>query len=339
MDFGSAFDSLNMPLSAPRGGAGKSSVDGGGGCDRRNDKKSDGAWKTDRTKSVPPKVWAKLPQEEKDLRIEAMRKAKRRPPRNQNRAAPAVVYMQDDDDAWKTDRTKSVPPKAWANLPQEEKDLRIEAMRNTKRRPPRNQNRAAPAAARAEKKRAAEENTGRSSVEKKHSAVPLTAQSTAPEQTNNRACKDQTFADLSFEEMEEVYLKKKRKRDEDDAVAAKRLSFDMLRKIYHERKRQRTTVDLTPNDSGPFTPDRSGKALQSMVKSAEQHSAKLVAVKTEKAETSKDLEDANELVHQQTLTVNIWQGRFDELADHAINAGVDVKIVNDIQNRPLSSGR
>ena len=73
-----------------------------------------------------------------------------------------------------------------------------------------------------------------------------------------------------------------------------------------------------------------------MAKQAEKYSTKLVAVKKEVEETKEDLEDANELVQQQTLTVDVWQSRFDELAKEP---GLDVKKINEIRNRPLSSGR
>ena len=40
-------------------------------------------------------------------------------------------------------------------------------------------------------------------------------------------------------------------------------------------------------------------------------------------DVQEDLEDSNELVTQQTLTTDIWQGRFDELFELARAAGVD----------------
>jgi hypothetical protein len=52
-----------------------------------------------------------------------------------------------------------------------------------------------------------------------------------------------------------------------------------------------------------------------------------------------DLEDSNELVTQQTLTTDIWQGRFDELFELARAAGVDGNTLSEIRYRPLSSGR
>ena len=140
--------------------------------------------------------------------------------------------------------------------------------------------------------------------------------------------------DLSFEEIEKVYLEKKRERD--DVIAAKRLPFEKLEKIYRERKRQRTTIDLTEDNAGPVEPDETDSTLRNMAKQAKTYATKLVAVKKEMENTKEDLEDANELVQQQTLTVDVWQSRFDELAKEP---GLDAQKINEIRNRPLSSGR
>jgi hypothetical protein len=56
-------------------------------------------------------------------------------------------------------------------------------------------------------------------------------------------------------------------------------------------------------------------------------------------DVQEDLEDANELVGQQTLTTtDIWQGRFDELFELDREAGVDGNMLSDIRYRPLSRG-
>ena len=130
-----------------------------------------------------------------------------------------------------------------------------------------------------------------------------------------------------------------KKRERDDIIASKRLSFETLEKIYRERKRQRTTIDLTQDNAGPVEPDETDNALRNMAKQAEKYSTKLTAVKKEVEDTKEDLEDANELVQQQTLTVDVWQSRFDELSKLALEQGLDVQKINEIRNRPLSSGR
>lgn len=73
---------------------------------------------------------------------------------------------------------------------------------------------------------------------------------------------------------------------------------------------------------------------------------KLAKVTMEKNEIQKELnnaredyEDKDELLKQQALATDIWQGRIDELGEHALAAGVDPKIINEIRFRPLSSGR
>ena len=56
------------------------------------------------------------------------------------------------------------------------------------------------------------------------------------------------------------------------------------------------------------------------------------------AEIKEELEDANELVKQQALTTDVWQGRFDEVAELALKAaGIDPGTIN--ENRPTSTGR
>ena len=139
---------------------------------------------------------------------------------------------------------------------------------------------------------------------------------------------------FSFEEREKINFEKKRERD--DIIAAERLPFENLEKIYRERKRQRTTVDVTEDNASAFEHDDTDNALRNMAKQAKTYSTKLVAVKKEMEDTKEDLEDANELVQQQTLTVDVWQSRFDELAEEP---GLDAQKINEIRNRPLSSGR
>ena len=52
-----------------------------------------------------------------------------------------------------------------------------------------------------------------------------------------------------------------------------------------------------------------------------------------------DLEDANELVGQMSLTTDIWQGRFDELVALVESGRADGASINAIRNRPLASGK
>mmetsp|Transcript_16863 Transcript_16863/g.28092 ORF Transcript_16863/g.28092 Transcript_16863/m.28092 type:complete len:83 (+) Transcript_16863:386-634(+) len=56
-------------------------------------------------------------------------------------------------------------------------------------------------------------------------------------------------------------------------------------------------------------------------------------------ETKQDLEDAIELVKQQTPTTDIWQGRFDEVVKLALEAGANSETINDIRYRSTSAGR
>ena len=51
-----------------------------------------------------------------------------------------------------------------------------------------------------------------------------------------------------------------------------------------------------------------------------------------------DLEDSNELVGQQTVFTDIWQGRFDELAALVEAGQNDGATISAIRNRPTASG-
>lgn len=151
--------------------------------------------------------------------------------------------------------------------------------------------------------------------------------------------------DLSLEEIHSIYLKKKRQRDE-AIVAAESLPFEVLKGLYFEQKRIRSTIDLTIEVQGPVAPDGSGRALQNAIKTAQKYSASLVQVKKEMIDAEEslkeirgNLDDANELMQQQTLTVDVWQSRFDELSKLALEQGLDAQKINEIRNRPLSSGR
>jgi hypothetical protein len=55
------------------------------------------------------------------------------------------------------------------------------------------------------------------------------------------------------------------------------------------------------------------------------------------ASADENLEDANELLTQQIVATNTWQGRFDELFELASEAGVDRKKLSEIRYRPLPS--
>jgi Ran GTPase-activating protein (RanGAP) involved in mRNA processing and transport len=62
-------------------------------------------------------------------------------------------------------------------------------------------------------------------------------------------------------------------------------------------------------------------------------------VETELKVVKEDLEDANELVGQMSLTTDIWQGRFDELVALMQSGHADGASINAIRNRPLGSGK
>jgi len=62
-------------------------------------------------------------------------------------------------------------------------------------------------------------------------------------------------------------------------------------------------------------------------------------VEADLKEVKEDLEDANELVGQMSLTTDIWQGRFDELVALVESGNADGASINAIRNKPLASGK
>mmetsp|Transcript_30542 Transcript_30542/g.67728 ORF Transcript_30542/g.67728 Transcript_30542/m.67728 type:complete len:414 (+) Transcript_30542:477-1718(+) len=134
------------------------------------------------------------------------------------------------------------------------------------------------------------------------------------------------------------------KRSIDEMVnekSARNMSFDDLEKVYHERKRLKSSIDLTSDanvDEG-IEPDGSGAALRNQVRQQQQYAANLVRVKKEKSAVKDDLEIEKETVTLQALATDRWQGRFDEVAELALAAGVDPQAIAEIRNRSLASGK
>jgi len=77
----------------------------------------------------------------------------------------------------------------------------------------------------------------------------------------------------------------------------------------------------------------STKAINPEIKRNE-YDRKLKKVKTEKIaaeealfEAKEDIEDVNELVQQQAVFTDKWQGKFDDVAKLAQEAGVDINTI------------
>ena len=143
-------------------------------------------------------------------------------------------------------------------------------------------------------------------------------------------CTYRPVESYSVEELR-ILLEQKEKEREDAIAAAESLPLEVLERICQKKK----LIDLSTDSSDPILPDGSGKALRNMEKERNDFSARIAKVKKEKKE---DEEDADELLTQQTLATDIYQGRVDELGEHALAAGVDPEIINEIRHRPLSSG-
>ena len=160
------------------------------------------------------------------------------------------------------------------------------------------------------------------------------------ESVTNNDNKPLAAEDLSLEDIESLYLRKKRER-EDAIAAAESLPLQVLEEICKKKKLKLSTIDLTTEDTGVVEPDGSGTSLQNIAKAA----ARLVVVKKEKddaqeklAAAKDDAEIFQETVQQQTLTTEIWQERFKEVSRLALDAGVDGKRLSSIRDRPLTDG-
>ena len=62
------------------------------------------------------------------------------------------------------------------------------------------------------------------------------------------------------------------------------------------------------------------------------------AVEADLGEVRDDLGEANDLVQQTYLAQDIWQRRFDKLADLAKAGQVDGAVISEIRNRSLATG-
>ena len=111
---------------------------------------------------------------------------------------------------------------------------------------------------------------------------------------------------------------------------------DMMRQVICKRKE----IDLSSDGKIEVDPDDTGFALKNQIKQRDEYGATLKKVKTEKVatedaltEAKEDIEDANELIQQQSLFTDKWQGKFDDLAKLAEEAGVDLQKINEIRYR------
>lgn len=110
--------------------------------------------------------------------------------------------------------------------------------------------------------------------------------------------------------------------------------------VLHHVIRKRNAIDLIGGVVAAVEPDGSGSAIQNQIKQRDEYSAQLKKIKTEilSAEDSlskakEDIEDANELVQQQSVFTDKWQGKFDDIAKLAEEAGVDLQKINQVRYR------
>ena len=108
-----------------------------------------------------------------------------------------------------------------------------------------------------------------------------------------------------------------------------------------KRQRKNTIIDLTEDASDLIETHGRERSNRSLTRLSEE----LAKVTMEKNEIQKelisakdDLEDAQELAQQQTLAIDVLQGRIDKFAGLLAEVGVDAKVIQDIRDRPLSSG-
>jgi hypothetical protein len=106
-------------------------------------------------------------------------------------------------------------------------------------------------------------------------------------------------------------------------------------------------IDLTGDDNEPTAKrPRIDSTAKSSLAMMHEHNQQLVQVKQEKTvieaslrTVAEDLEDANELVKQQTLATDIWQRRYDELEALVLSGKADGASAAEIRNRSLAELR
>jgi Ran GTPase-activating protein (RanGAP) involved in mRNA processing and transport len=163
-------------------------------------------------------------------------------------------------------------------------------------------------------------------------------------------------------------IKRKAGASKDDQIASlkehiARLEMDnaRLNDTLRRAKPIVETIDLTTDEaeratkrSRKETDDKSTLAImyeqnQKVIHIKEENVATKMALESLRGEKNdveadlkdvkEDLEDANELVGQMSLTTDIWQGRFDELVALVESGRADGTSINAIRNRPLASGK
>jgi len=173
--------------------------------------------------------------------------------------------------------------------------------------------------------------------------IQTAAQSSRKRKRKARASKDDQIASLK------------------EHIARREKNIAHLNDILRHAKPIVETIDLTTNEAEHATKrTRTESNVKSTLAIMYEQNQKIVHIKKEKMDTEivlesirgeknvveadlkevkEDLEDANELVGQMSLTTDIWQGRFDELVALVESGNADGASINAIRNRPLASGK
>ena len=119
-------------------------------------------------------------------------------------------------------------------------------------------------------------------------------------------------------------------------TALKDTDDSILRQMMFKRKE----IDLSGDDNIEVEPDGTGVAIQNQIMQRDEYDRKLKKVKIEKdatedalAEAKEDIEDGHELAQQQSLFIDKWQTKFDDLAKLAEEAGLCPQKINEIRYR------
>jgi Ran GTPase-activating protein (RanGAP) involved in mRNA processing and transport len=161
--------------------------------------------------------------------------------------------------------------------------------------------------------------------------------------------------DLTTDEAERAT---KRSRTESDVKSNLAIMYEQNQKIV-QIKQENVATQLA-NHAVMSTFNELREDLEDAHKILHEHTQRVIHIKKEKMDTEmalesirgekndveadlkvvkEDLEDANELVGQMSLTTDIWQGRFDELVALMESGKADGASINAIRNRPLGSGK
>ena len=142
-------------------------------------------------------------------------------------------------------------------------------------------------------------------------------------------------ADKKWLEIEHNHLKLKLQHEMEKHAAQLRLAQGVLREKQAEAKRR---FDMVAEASREQAREHV-QNMQQMQEKRDELDAQLKATTAELETTKEDLEDSQELVEQQSLFTDTWQGKFEELKELAKSGGISLAAILEIQNRKVGAAK